>query len=497
MEMKRAKLRGAMLIVADPRETWIARHADIYLQLRPGTDVWLLNAMAYVIIEEGLLDQAYIDEHTENFDAVVAATRDSTPENAAKITGLKADMIRAAARAYATTIKAGIYYTLGITEHTHGTDNVYGLANLVLMTGHLGKPSAGLNPLRGQNNVQGANDAGASPIFLPGYQRVSDPVARQRFEAAWGRPVDPNPGLNLNEMMHTLGDGIRGMYIMGEDPLLSEPNANVVEQKMKGVDFIIVQDIFMTATAEQADVILPATCFAEKDGVFTNSDRCVQRVRKAVEPPGEARADWRIICDIARGVGYPMPEYSHPSEIYDEFVGLTDQFAGISHARIDAEGGIHWPCPTSDHPGTPILHVDGPVRGKAVFQPITFRPSAETPDPEYPMSLSTGRTLYHYNAATQTRIAEGADAKQPDCFLQIHPRDANRQKILEGTLLRITSRRGEVLASARITREVQPGCVWMPMHFAEAMANRLTNDAGDSVTGTGEYKVCAVDVEIA
>ena len=498
MEMKRAVRRGATLIVADPRAIDLTHYADLHLQLQPGTDVWLLNAMAHVIIAEGLVDEAFIAAHTENFEAVRAAVREYTPEGAEAICGVPADDIRRAARLYAGKRRAGIYYTLGITEHTHGTDNVYALANLVLMTGHLGVRSAGMNPLRGQNNVQGANDAGASPVFYPGYQRVTDPEAQAKFEAAWGVPLSPNEGLNLNVMMAAMARGeVKGLYVMGEDIVLSEPNASKVELGLNQCEFVVVQDIFDTQTARFADVILPAACFAEKEGVFTNSDRRVQRVRKAVEPPGEARADWEILCDLARAVGYPMPEYAGPGEAYAELAGLSPKFAGISHDRIQAEGGLQWPCPDPSHPGTPTLHGDGPLRGKARFEPVSYRPSAECADPEYPLILSTGRTLYHYNSATQTRRDAGPNAHQPENFIQIHPRDARRRGLGEGARARVVSRRGELVAVARITRAVRPGVVWMPFHFAESPTNQLTNDAGDAVTGTGEYKVCAVRVEAA
>ena len=314
MEMKRAVRRGAKLIVADPRAIWLTEVADLHMQLKPGTDVALLTAMAHVIIAEGLTDDAFIAKHTVQFDDVKAAVADCTPEWAEAITGVPADDIRTAARLYATTKHAGIYYTLGITEHTHGTDNVYSLANLVLMTGHLGVRSAGMNPLRGQNNVQGANDAGASPVFYPGYQRVSDPEAQARFEKAWGVELSPHDGLNLNVMMKALEQGeMKGVYVMGEDIVLSEPNASKVERGLNQAEFVVLQDIFLNETARFADVILPAACFAEKDGVFTNSDRRVQRVRKAVEPPGQARADWQILVEMAQRCGYDMPNYADPA----------------------------------------------------------------------------------------------------------------------------------------------------------------------------------------
>jgi predicted molibdopterin-dependent oxidoreductase YjgC len=496
MEMKRAVRRGAKLIVADPRSIWLSEVADLHLQLRPGTDVWLLNAMAHVIVAEELYDAEFIAAHTSNFDAVREAVAGYTPDEAETITGVPADDIRTAARLYATTRKAGIYYTLGITEHTHGTDNVYGLANLVLMTGHLGVRSAGMNPLRGQNNVQGANDAGASPIYFPGYQSVGDPEVQAKFADAWGAPLSDRDGLNLNVMMRELADGnVKGLFVMGEDIVLSEPNASKVEKGLNQCEFLVCQEILPNETMRYADVVLPATCFAEKDGVFTNSDRRVQRVRKAVEPPGQARPDWQILCDLARAAGYAMPHYAGPGEVYAEMAALSPKFAGISYERLDAEGGLQWPCPTPDHPGTPTLHLDGPLVGRAPFQAIEYRPSAELACDDYPLVLSTGRTLYHYNSATQTIRDPGPMARQPRNFLEMHRRDARKRGLGNGDRIQVSSRRGAIEAEVLISPRVRPGCVWMPFHFAESPTNQLTNDAGDAVTGTGEYKVCAVRVE--
>ncbi|MCA9572433.1 MAG: molybdopterin-dependent oxidoreductase, partial [Myxococcales bacterium] len=361
-------------------------------------------------------------------------------------------------------------------------------------TGHLGIPNAGMNPLRGQNNVQGANDAGASPIYYPGYQRVDDPEAQERWEAAWGVPLSPEPGLNLNVMMKGLRDGrIRGLYVMGEDILVSEPNASALEEGLNNAEFIVVQDILPTETMRFADVVLPAACFAEKDGVFTNTDRRVQRVRKAVEPPGEARADWQILCDMARAVGYPMPDYAHPGAVYAEMASNSPMFAGIRHERIGA-AGLQWPCPEPGHPGTPTLHVDGPKKGKATFMPAAYRPSEELADDAFPLVLSTGRTLYHYNAGTQTRRANGASTKQPGNFIEMHRYDARKRGLANGDRVEVSSRRGAIEAEVVVSPRMRVGCVWMPMHFPEQLTNRLTTDAGDTVTGTAEYKVCAVQV---
>ena len=472
--------------------------AEKHLQIAPGSDVWLLNAMAHVIVTEGLTDPAFIAEHTENWDAVREAVLRYTPEEAERMTGVPAEDIRWTARRYATTEKAGIYYTLGITEHTHGTDNVYALANLVLMTGHLGKPSAGMNPLRGQNNVQGANDAGATPIYLPGYQRVDDPAVRAKYEAAWGVELPPEPGMNLNVMMKHVGGQIRGLFVMGEDIVLSEPDCMQLEAGLNACDFIVVQEPFLNETCRFANVVFPAAVFAEKEGVFTNSERRVQRVRKAVEPPEGARADWEILVALANACGEDW-RFADAAAVYDELVRHAPKFAGISHARIDNETphgmtGFQWPCPTPDHPGTPYLHEGRVLRGKGLFQPVEYRPPDELPDATYALVLSTGRTLYHYNAATQTRRDPGLHAKQPESFVEIHPRDARQRGIEDGDLVELRTRRGALRARAIVSRQVRPGCIWTPLHFAEARANLVTNPAGDPITQTAEYKVCAAEV---
>lgn len=504
MEMKRAVHRGATMVVADPRAIWMSGIADKHLQLRPGTDVWLLNSMAHVIVTEGLVDQAFIDEHTEGFEAVAAKVAEYTPEEAEKVTGVSAEDIRWTARRYAQTKRAGIYYTLGITEHSHGTDNVYGLANLVLMTGHLGHASTGMNPLRGQNNVQGANDAGASPIYYPGYQRVDDPEVQAKYEASWGVKLSPEPGLNLNQMMKTVGKTIFGMFVMGEDIVLSEPNVKKLEEGLNQMEFLAIQEPFLNETARFADVVLPSAVYAEKEGTFTNSERRVQRVRKAVDSPGQARGDWETLMAIANASGANWT-YANPAEIYDELAKDAPKFSGISHARLDAQDaaiteleeavtGIQWPCPTPEHPGTRFLHEGGILRGKGLFTPVDFRPSLELPDEDYGLVLSTGRTLYHYNAATQTRREAGAMLKQPEAWVELHPRDAKKRGIAADEKVRVSTRRGSIEVRAVVSRQVRPGCIWIPMHFPEARANLLTNDAGDPVTQTAEFKVCAAEV---
>ncbi|MCP3957342.1 MAG: molybdopterin-dependent oxidoreductase [bacterium] len=495
MEMKRAVARGARLAVADPRAIWLTEIADWHLQLAPGTDVWLLNAIAHVIVSEGLENREWIEANTEQFESVRDTVLRYPPEEAEQVTGVPARMIREVARAYATTKKAGVYYTLGITEHTTGTDNVYALSNLVLMTGHLGVRSAGLNPLRGQNNVQGANDAGAAPVFYPGYQRAEDPAVREKFGRAWGVEQSSSKGLNLNEMMKTIGEAVRGMFLMGEDIMMSEPDVGKLEKALNSIEFLVVQDIFLNESCRYADVILPATCFAEKDGVFTNSDRRVQRVRKAIEPPGEARADWQILVELMKRAGLEQPDYAGPHEVYAELASLADKFAGISHGRIDREGGLQWPVPTVDSPSTEYLHKGGVLRGKGLFQEVEYRPPAEEADPEFPLVLSTGRTLYHYNAATQTRRSDGLTSKQPEGFVEVHRWNARKLGIEDGQLVDVVSRRGRVRCRALVSKQVRRNSIWMPLHFPDARANYLTNDAGDAVTGTAEYKVCAARIE--
>jgi formate dehydrogenase alpha subunit len=494
MEMKRAVKRGATMVVADPRSVWMTTIAERHLKLKPGTDVWLLNAMAHVIVEEGLTDEAFIAGSTEGFEAVKQRVADYTPEEAEKITGVSAEDIRATARQYATTRRAGIYYTLGITEHTHGTDNVYALSNLVLMTGHLGHESTGMNPLRGQNNVQGANDAGATPIYFPGYQRVDDPEVHAKYETSWGTKLSPEPGLNLNQMMKEAGKSVRAFFIMGEDIVMSEPNVARLEEGLNELDFLVVQDIFLNETARFADVVLPAGCFAEKDGTFTNSERRLQLVRKAVEPPGEARADWQILIDVAKACGTDWG-FDSPAEVYAELAKDSPKFAGMSHERVDERGeGLQWPCPDDEHEGTEYLHEGGVLRGKGLFQAVDYRPSAELACSDYPLVLSTGRTLYHYNAATQTTRSAGLPEKQPEAYVELHPRDAGRREIADGDLVEVLSRRGSIRCRAVISKQVRKGCIWMPFHFADARANLLTVDHGDAVTGTAEYKVCATEV---
>jgi formate dehydrogenase major subunit/formate dehydrogenase alpha subunit len=495
LRMKKAARRGATIVVADPRKIWLTKLAKYHLQLQPGTDVWLINALMNVIVTEDLVNHDYIREHAEDYEAVKEVVLRYPPEEAAKITGVPADLIRKTAREYATTDKAAVYYTLGITEHTTGVDNVLSLCNMVVMTGHLGRESVGMNPLRGQNNVQGANDMGNNPIYHAGYQKVDDPEVRKKFSEAWGVTVPETPGYRLDQMMSGMHDGrVKGFYIMGEDPILSEPDANHVEKGFAGLEFVACQDIFLSETARKyAHVVLPAACFAEKDGTFTNTERRVQMCRKAVEPPGQAKSDWEILQDVAQRLGANW-NYSKPEQIWDEMADLSPRFAGIRYDRIQEEG-IQWPCWDREHAGEKFMHAGKPFRGKARMFPIEYRPPHETADAEYDLTMSTGRTLFHYNAATQTRRVSGLASKQGSAFIEVNPSDAAIRGIEPDEKIVIRSRRGAIQARAELTTAVPPGVVWMPMHYAEARANELTHDVGDPEIGTPEYKVTAVRLE--
>ncbi len=499
LRMKKAVRKGATLVVADPRKIWLTKLAKRHLQLRPGTDVWLLNAIMHVILEEGLEDRAYIAAHTEGFDAVREIVARYRPDEAERVTGVPAEDIRATAREYASERHAAIFYTLGITEHACAVDNIWSLSNLVLMTGHLGYESTGLNALRGQNNVQGLNDSGANPAYLPGYQPVDDPEVRRAFAEAWGVEVPETPGYRLDQMISGLHDGrVKALYLVGENPAQTEPNARHVEEGLEKLDFLISQDLFLNdATRRYADVVLPASSFAEKDGTFTNTERRVNRVRAAVPCPGEARVDREIVIDLARALGADWPDYPDAEAVWNELADLSPNWYGIRYDRIE-DVGLQWPCPDRDHPGSPYLHAPEPARpGGGKFWPVEYQPPIELPDSEYPLTLSTGRTLYHYNSATMTMREAGITDKQEQPFFEISREDASALGLADGDLARLVSRRGSLEARAVITDRVYPGLVWMALHFAEAKVNWLTHDVGDPLIGTPEYKVSAVRVEPA
>ena len=496
MRIKQAVRNGATLVVADPRRIWLTKIAKRHLRLRPGTDVWLLNAMLHTIFAEGLADEEFVARKTEDVEALRETVARYTPEEAELVTGVRAENIRATAREYAAEPKATIFYTLGITEHAVGVDNVWSLANLVLATGHLGRPNSGLMALRGQNNVQGGADAGANPAYLPGYHAVDVAENRERFSRAWGVEVPEEPGLRIDEIVGGMGDPVRAVYLVGEDPAKTDPNAHHVEEGLAKLDFLVVQDIFLhESAARHADVVLPAASFAEKDGCFTNTERRVSRVRAAVAPPGDARPDWQITLGLARALGADW-EYGSPEDVWNEFADLAPMWSGIRYDRLEANG-IQWPCPDRGHPGTVFLHEDGPARGRGLFHAVEWAPPVEEPDARYPFLLSTGRTLYHYNGGSMTRREPGIVAKQPGPFVELNTADAVALGIADGAPVRVESRRGELVAAASVGDRVLPGNVWMAFHWAEAAANWLTTDAVDPRTGTPEYKACAVRVEPA
>jgi formate dehydrogenase alpha subunit len=492
-KMRQALAKGARLIVADPRKTELAAAAHVWLRLRPGTDVALINGLLNIIIENGWHDRDFIGKCTTGFDAVAAVAAQYPPERVERITGVPARLLREAAEMYATAGRAAIFYTLGITEHTCGTDNVMSLANLAMLTGNVGKPAAGVNPLRGQNNVQGACDMGALPNVLPGYQQVNRPDIRKKFAAAWGAAVPEKPGYMLPDMFDAAVRGeLKAMYIMGEDPVLSDADANHVRKGLESLDFLVCQNLFLTATAKLADVVLPAASFAEKEGTFTNTERRIQRVRQAIEPVGGSRPDWRIICGLAARLGYPMA-YGNPEEIMAEIAALTPVYAGVSYSRLEA-AGLQWPVPAADHPGTPFLHENGKFAcGLGYFQPIEYAPPAEVPDDDYPFLLTTGRILYHYNVSTH-RHARRLTAHRPEEKVMVHPDDAARLGLADGAMAAVSSRRGSVRAKAQVTDAVPPGVVWMSFHFPATPTNEITSGAYDKVTKTYEYKVCAVRI---
>ncbi len=514
VDRKRAKL-----IVVDPRKVELVKFARIWLRPKPGTDVAWINGMLHVILDEGLWDRRYVQERTEGFEAMQATVANYTPEYVEQITGIPAQDLRRAARSYAAAPRAMILYAMGITQHTTGTDNVKSLANLAMSCGNIGIEGGGLNPLRGQNNVQGACDTGALPNVLPGYQPVTDEDVLAHFQQGWatGVRLSNQVGMSLTEMVPAALQGrLMAMLIVGENPVLSDANCSHVAAGLKALDLLVVQDIFLTETARLAHVVLPAASFAEKDGTFTNTERRVQRVRKALDPPGHALADWEIICALAQRVSRMIQsrqaaqsehgnvlvrpfslgywDYQSPAEIFDELAGLTPSYAGINYQRLE-RGGLQWPCPSKYHPGTPYLHKDRFVRGLGRFHPVEYRPPAEVPDGEYPFYLSTGRIRFHYHTGTMTRRSRGLDCIAPEGFIEMNLLDAESLGITDGDWVRVISRRGAIKARVKLTERCSAGMIFSTFHFKEVPVNLLTNDALDPIGKIPEYKVCAVRVE--
>jgi len=488
--------KGTRLIVVEPRRIPLAREAHIFLQSRPGTDVAWLNGMMHVIWKEGLWDKEFIRQRTENFEALVDVIEAYTPERVEEITGIPSGKLIQAARMYGSAPRATFLYAMGLTQHISGTDNVKSVANLAMLTGNVGKPGTGVNPLRGQNNVQGACDMGALPEVFPGYQRVVDPGIRTKFERAWGVPLSSEPGLTLTQVGDRIASGqIKALYIMGENPMVSDANLNHLKKELDQLELMIVQDIFLTETAQMADVVFPSTCFAEKEGTFTNTERRVQRVRRAVPGPGESWEDWRIIVALSHGMGYPM-DYASSEEVFREISSLTPSYGGISYRRLET-GGLQWPCPTAENPGTRILHADKFVRGKGLFHAVQYVPPDEQPDLEYPFTLTTGRYYEHYHTGTMTRRSKGLDLICPKGYAEMNPEDAAGIGVGEGDSVMLRSRRGELRMQVRPTESCPRGVVFVPFHFSEAKINLLTNPALDPIAKTPEFKVCAIAVERA
>ena len=489
----RAIEKGAKVLVADPRKNQIAGLAHLYVRHKPGTDVALLNGIMKVILDQGLEDKAFIEKNTEDFNAFKTLMDTVSIEQASQITGVSLEDIKALAEVYGKAEKASIVYCMGITQHTNGVNNVKTLANLAMLTGNIGRVGTGVNPLRGQNNVQGACDMGGLPNVYTGYQPVTIGPANKKFAKAWGKDTLPsNIGLTLPEMMHGIEkDEVKALWIMGENPVVSDPDANNVVKALESLELLIVQDIFLTPTARLAHLVLPGVSFAEKDGTFVNTERRVSRVRKAIDPVGDSRQDWQIIMDISNRVGFEM-NYDSPEAIFKEIAELTPSFAGITYERLEGQG-IQWPCPSLEHPGTPFLHKNGKfARGKGLFHAIEYKPPAEVVDDEYPFWMTTGRVYAHYHTGTMTRNSRSLDKEVLEGFLEINPEDARALDIIDGHKIKMASRRGEIETRITITDRVEKGVVFMPFHFEEARVNKLTNPAYDPIAKIAELKVCAV-----
>lgn len=488
----KAVKKGAKLMIADPREIALCEYADIYMQQHPGSDVALLNAMMYVILTDGLHNQEFIDERTEGFSEFKETVMQYSPKKVEAITGVPEKKVREAAHLYGSADKASIFFSMGITQHTTGVDNVISTANLAMLTGNVGKSGTGVNPLRGQNNVQGACDVAALPNYLPGYQSITSPEVRARVKEVWGVEPPLNKGLTLTEMINLCGEDIKGIFVMGENPMISDPDLNHVEKQLKKLDFLVVNDIFMSETAILADVVLPACSFAEKEGTFTATDRRVQRVRKAIEPIGGSMPDWWIIQELGVRLGYER-RFNEPSEIMDELARMTPIYGGITYNRLESED-LRWPCRDSGDPGTRILHQGRFSRGKGVFHAIAYCAPAEVPDKEYPYILTTGRLLFHWHTGTMTRRSGTLTDQVNQAFMEINPVDAETLGIVDQGKVQVASRRGEIELKAQVTERIKPGTVFIPFHYAEAAVNKLTNNALDPKAKIPEYKVCAVKI---
>jgi formate dehydrogenase major subunit len=496
--LKQFAKRGGELIVMDPRGQGLRRHATHMLQFRPGTDVALLNAIMNVIVEEKLYDRQYIEGFTEGFFEFRDHIRAFTPERMSELCGIPPEQIRTVARAYAGADRAMIFWGMGVSQHVHGTDNARCLISLALLCGQIGRPGSGLHPLRGQNNVQGASDAGLIPQVLPDYQSVADAEVRELFRHIWkGTEIDAKPGLTVVEIIDAIYRGeIKGMYVMGENPAMSDPDVDHARKALARLSHLVVQDIFLTETAMFADVILPASAFPEKSGTVTNTNRQVQVARKAVDAPGDAREDWQIIVDMACGLGLDW-DYDDPREVFDEMKMSMRSLHHITWKRLEAEGAVTYPCLSNTDPGQPVVFGDGFPRraGRARFTPARVTPPAEIPDENFPMVLTTGRQLEHWHTGSMTRRASVLDAMEPEASCSLHPATLRDLDVAPGGLVRLTTRRGTIEVMARADRAVAPDMVFLPFAYVEAAANILTNSALDPYGKIPEFKYSAVRVE--
>jgi formate dehydrogenase alpha subunit len=493
--IKRAVKRGATLIVCDPRRIELAARAHIHLQPLPGTDVALMNAMLNHILTLGLEDREFIARRTHHFDKVRAAVAPYTPERAETITGVSADVIRRSAELYARGPRSSTLWAMGLTQHSTGTDIVTALLNLILATGSIGRWGAAMIPIRGQNNVQGASDVGAIPMVYTDYQTVTDPAIRHMFASTWGVPderIPLTPGLKVTQIAKE-GSPVHGMFIMGENPIISDPDVSHAETWFRELEFLAVQDLFLTETARYADVILPGASFSEKDGTYVNTERRIQLSKKAVDPPGTARGDLEIIIELSNRIGLPTP-FTNAAEVMDEIARVTPSWRGVSHRRLDGGPGLQYPVPHAEHPGTSFLFDDTfpTADGKASFHPVEFLPPAELPDEEYPFILNTGRQMYHWHTGTMTRRSFALDARESTPTVELNPADAAELGVHEGDIIAISSRRGRITIAVRLSNRVARHQVFVPMHYREAAANLLTNPALDPYAGIPEFKVCAV-----
>lgn len=487
--------RGAKMIVVDPRKTKLAERADLWLRIQPGTDVAFLNGLMHIILEEDLWDKKFVEERTEDFDDLKQVVKKYNPSYVSEMTGLSVDDLFKCARMFAGPGRNAIFHGMGITHYATGTDRVKSIANLSMLCGKVGVEGGGCNPLRGQNNVQGACDMGALFNTLPGYGGLSNEELFDQYEKMWKVKLPRRPGKPATEVWENIFKGeIRGLYVFGEDPAIADANIAHVQEALKEVDFLVVQDIFLTDTAKEADVVFPAACFAEKEGTFTSTERRVQRVRKAVDPPGEAKPDWQIFCELSKKMGYDMA-YNSAEEIFEEVTKLMPMYGGINYQRLD-KVGLQWPVPTVDHPGTTVLHTKTFTRGLGLFVPEDYIPPQEPADTEYPMLFTTGREYARYNFSSMTGKTPEIDVIAPECLAEVNPVDAERMGLREGSLIRLTSRRGSVEIKVTITDRSQEGTIFSTYNYVETPVNYLTLDALDRLSRTPEYKLCAVKVEV-